>query len=270
MNAARWLAAIVVTAAAAATLMFALSSWSDYQATLDDGWRAAERKAFVLKEQTERAFEAGRLVAARVRDITAARGLDYFRDAGWPELAGFSQVAPLIGSVWIVDAEANLVGNSLTPDPSPANYADRAYYAAMKAGDEEYVSSLLLGRMDPIWFFSYVRSIVVDGEFRGLVLMSMHADYFRHLHRDMSFGADGILAVYRTDGALVMRWPLRPDDANASAAASPLFREHLPQQPAGRIEATDDSGVPLLTVYATAAGAPIVVTAAIANKVKFR
>jgi hypothetical protein len=65
--------------------MFAVNTWSDYRATLTDGWEATDRKAFVLKEQTERAFEAGRLVAARIEDTAAIRGLGYFRGEGWLE-----------------------------------------------------------------------------------------------------------------------------------------------------------------------------------------
>jgi PAS domain S-box-containing protein len=265
VNSRRWLIATVLTAVTAATLMFALNAWSDYRSTLADGWARAERRAFVVKEQTERAFEAARLVAGRIRDIADARGLEYFRGEGWSELAGFPQAAPLIGSVWVIDAEANLVANSLNPDAPRANYADREYYTVLNAGHEEYVTGLLLGRVDPVWFFSYAHAIIIDDVFRGVALMSMHADYFGRLHRDMDFGSDGALGVYRSDGVVVMRWPLQPSDEGASAADTALFREHLPRQPAGRFEATGPDGVPMLTVYATATGAPVVVTAVISR-----
>ncbi len=245
--------------------MFVLNVRQDYRATLADGWRQADSKAFVLKERAERAFDASRQIAARVRDIAQLRGLDYFRGDGWQELATFSEAAPLIGSVWIIDAEANLVANSLDPNASRVNYGDREYYTALKAGRDQHVTGLLLGRVEPVWFFSYARAIVIDGEFRGVALTSMHADFFGQLHREMGFGPDGALAIYRSDGAVVMRWPLQPSDASASAAESPLFREHLPQAPAGRFESISSSGVPLLTVYATATGMPVVVTAAVSR-----
>lgn len=265
MNSRGWLIATVLTVTAMATLLFAVNTWNDYRATLAEGWGRTERNAFVLKEQTERAFEAGRLIAARITDITATHGLTHFRSAGWRELAAFAEAAPLIGSLWVIDAHANLVASSLHPKVPTANYADREYFTTLNAGHEEHVTGLLLGRVEPIWFFSYARAIIIDGEFRGAVLMSMHADYFSRLHRDLNFGPDGALAVYRSDGAVVMRWPLQPADEGASAIATPLFREHLPRQPAGRFMDTGSAAVPLLTAYATAAGAPIVVTTAISR-----
>lgn len=265
MNSRTWLDATVTTVAAVATLLFAVNAWNDYRASLEEGWERTDRNVFVLKEQTERAFEAGRLIAARITDIAATRGLGYFRDEGWPELAEFAEAAPLIGSVWLIDSDANLVANSLQRDVPRANYADREYFTMIDSGHEEHVTGLLLGRIEPVWFFSYARAMIIDGEFRGLVLMSMHADYFSRLHRDLNFGADGALALYRHDGAVVMRWPLQPSDEGASARTTPLFREHLPRQPSGRFLDPDSAAGPMLTAYATAAGAPIIVTAAVSR-----
>lgn len=263
MTSRGWLIATVLSVAAVAALLFAVNAWNDYQATLAEGWGRTERNAFVLKEQAERAFEAGRLIGDRIADITAAHGLAYFGGEGWPELRDFSKAAPMIGSVWVIDANADLVATSLHREVPRANYSDREYFTVLNAGHREHVSGLLLGRVDRFWFFSYARALIVDGEFRGVVLMSMHADTFSRLHRDLNFGPDGALAVYRNDGAVVMRWPLQPGDEGANAGSTPLFREHLPRQPSGHFMDKSRGEGPLLTAYASAAGAPIIVTAAI-------
>ncbi len=260
-----WLAAIVTIVAILAMALFGVSTWTDYRATRERGWVGAENAARILAEQTERTFDTSRLITGRLVGLARLHGIDYFRgSAGHSDLVELAEAVPPIGSVWVMDATGNLVANSMDPNPPAANFADREYFTALRDGTPLHISPLLWGRVSNVWFFAYNRPIMIDGQFRGIAQTSMHAEYFGRLFEGLRLGPDAVISLYRReDGALVMRWPLGLSDAGATAAVDPLFREHLPQQPAGRFENVGAGGNRMLVAYRTLADLPIVVTAAV-------
>ncbi len=261
----RWLYAIAAAAAVSSSALFALNTWTDYRDTLERGWERVDSTVYTLANQTDRALDTSKLVTDRIIDLVRFQGFDHLRGAGWADLSGLADAAPQIASVWVLDADANVVANSMTPTPPPANFSDRPYYEPLKNGQMQYLSPLLYGRVSKVWFFAYNRAIVIDGQFRGIAQTSMHAEHYQGLHEALHLGPDASISIYRKDGALLMRWPLHESDSGANDAASPLFAQHVARSPAGRFEATGRTGQALLTSFRMLPDWPVIVTASVAR-----
>ncbi|NJL08701.1 MAG: hypothetical protein HC900_10895, partial [Methylacidiphilales bacterium] len=213
-----WLLGAVIAVVTVAAGFFALGAYRDHEATLEKGWLQAETTALVLAEQTSRMIEISELLTGEVAEAASQNGLEYVSGAGWPRFLERLRPVPQIGSLWILDAEGNLLASSFRTVPPATSFADREYFRLIKAGARVHISPLMFGRFSRIWFFGYNRAIEKDSELLGLVQISVHADHFKSFFERLALGPDAAIGIYREDGAAVMRWPLPDEDAPTLAA----------------------------------------------------
>ncbi|BBF94168.1 PAS domain-containing protein [Blastochloris tepida] len=258
-----WLLGAVIAVVAVAVAFFALGGYRDYDVTLEKGWSEAETTAHVLAEQASRMIEISEILTAEVADAAIRDGLDHVTGPGWPRFLDRLEPVPQIGSLWVLDAEGNVLASSFRPVPPAASFADSDYFQRLHSGTRVLISPLMFGQFSRVWFFGYNRAIVKDGAFLGVVQVSIHADHFKSFFERLTLGPDAAIGIYDNDGAVVMRWPL-PENG-APTGPGHLLPPGAMQAAAGRLESTSPAGVPLLVAYRRLDRAPLVVAAAVSK-----
>jgi PAS domain S-box-containing protein len=264
----RWFAPAIAALGLILLLATGIGHWREHDAALAEGWRAAERGARTAAEHAARALAVADILAGRIEAEAQAGGLDRFRGGGWADLATSVRRAGEIGSVWLLDAEGEVVATSLSPDPPAANLSDRPYFAPLRAGEEAVVMPFAWGAVSRIWFLSVNHAIRdTGGRFAGVVQVSLHAEDFARFYAGLDLGAGARIGLHRLrDSVPLMLWPTPPDGGAqvlvAPAAPEAALLRDLPSGSAGRIEARGAEGGALLMAWHRLEGDPSLVALA--------
>ncbi|MBV8652244.1 MAG: PAS-domain containing protein, partial [Alphaproteobacteria bacterium] len=98
------------------------------------------------------------------------------------------------------------------------------------------------------------------GSFAGIVASSIHLNYYRNLFERVALGRNGSIALFRSDGIVMMRVPYEEGLLGTSMAQARVFEE-LDKAPYGTFEtiaAVDE--VPRLYAYRRVGGLPLVLS----------
>ena len=114
------------------------------------------------------------------------------------------------------------------------------------------------------WVVHVTRRISrADGSFAGVVGAILSLDDLRQALSQLNVGPDGAIGVFRADGILLTRHPVREEIIGRSYQSSPLFLEHVAQRPDGMAPMRYYSdGVMRYTSYRTVEARPLVVSVA--------
>ena len=129
--------------------------------------------------------------------------------------------------VALVDADGQLVNTSRVW-PSPAvGLTDRDYYRHLSTtrGPTLFVSELVVNRVSGLRTVLFSKRLEArDGAFLGLILIGVRAAYFEHMYRSIHSVRDQSLALTRTDGTVLVRYPSNDTRPTKIAANSPWYR----------------------------------------------
>jgi len=129
--------------------------------------------------------------------------------------------------VALVDADGQLVNTSRVW-PSPAvGLTDRDYYRHLSTtrGPTLFVSELVVNRVSGLRTVLFSKRLEArDGTFLGLILIGVRAAYFEHMYRSIHSVRDQSLALTRTDGTVLVRYPSNDTRPTKIAANSPWYR----------------------------------------------
>jgi PAS domain S-box-containing protein len=255
----RWLTApavllLLLTVALGAVI--ALGHWRDRAATLEEGWRVAERGAAGAAEHAERTLAVARLITERIEAELQRDGPDRFRGPGWTDLAAILRRAPEVSSAWLIDGDGRLFATSRSPAAPELDLSERPYFAPLRDGAEMYLMPLTWGTIGRVWFLG-VNTAVQDagGRFAGIVQASIHADEFGRAYATLDLGPAARVGLFRaSDAAPLMLWPTpAPGSEQVGAATTPAEAGGLASLPgassAGRIEAQAEDGSPQLVAW---------------------
>jgi diguanylate cyclase (GGDEF)-like protein len=174
--------------------------------------------ATVLAKQAARDFEAVDLIEAslieHMETLAVVSAEIYARAMAsrdiqlmlQDKISGF----PHIEAVMLVGADGRLINSSRTWPTPPGNVADRDYFQALKANP---ALGSKLGRPEQdrrtgAWTISLARKFMgSDGEFLGVVVGTIKSQYFEGLYRTVVRGPDEWIALLRSDGVLLARYP---------------------------------------------------------------
>jgi two-component sensor histidine kinase len=131
---------------------------------------------------------------------------------------------------YVVDAAGNTV-YSTDPEIKPLRITDRDYFSVLANGAQDYVSSLLISRLNGSQIFVFSHRLVRDGRFAGAAIVSFDVSLLKAIWESVDLGPNSTVSLIRQDGMLVARYPLaeRPLDMSGYV----LFTEHLPKSPTG-------------------------------------
>ncbi|WP_271582912.1 bifunctional diguanylate cyclase/phosphodiesterase [Bradyrhizobium sp. CCBAU 45389] len=231
--------------------------------------------ATVLANQAARDFDAANLIEASliehmqtlavVSDEVYARAMAS-RDIQLmleDKIGGF----PHIEAVMLVGADGKVINSSVAWPTPPLNIADRDYFRTLKA---DPALNTKLGRLerDPrsgAWTIPLARKFMgSDGEFLGLVVGTIKAQYFEELYRTLVRGPDESITLLRQDGTMLASHP----HADSAMGRSPLGKSlsegklsEITRSGGGVVRWRDEaSGSERLIAAAHLAGLPVLLT----------
>ncbi|MCV3768676.1 sensor histidine kinase [Rhizobium sp. TRM95796] len=162
---------------------------------------------------------------------------------------------------YVVDATGRTL-LSTDPDINTMDVTDRDYFTAVQNGQLEYVSPMLICRLNGTQIFVISRRIVRNGVFKGAVIVSMPADIMRAIWETVDLGGNFTVSLIRNDGMLMARYPRASKTLDMSGYV--LFTQYLRQSSSGvyLAEASPLDGAKRLVSYRRVEGTPLVAVAA--------
>jgi PAS domain S-box-containing protein len=215
----------------------AMMLWRLQDAQLQEGLNDVSALNLLVAAQTERAFESVGVVLDDVsadlqaQDIASA---DALRHAAGDEatfrllrakMAGIAQ----LDSLALATSQGDVINRTQSyPVTPPASVADREYFARLRDHPElkAYISPPRPGPDGKPTIYIGKRLNAPNGAFIGIVLGSLHAEYFQNLYANYlrALAGEGkSMALWRSDGTLLSRSPVAPE-AGADTTPPDLAR----------------------------------------------
>jgi diguanylate cyclase (GGDEF)-like protein len=177
--------------------------------------------------------------------------------------------ARYLGALLVLDAQGNVLIDSINPIPRQGNFSDREYFTVHRDNpnvglylSDPFRSRLSHGR----WTMVLSRRISrPDGSFGGVALVAIGIDYFHDLLAGLDIGPHGVLLLAREDGVMISR---QPDHTNVghSLLGSPNFKR-FQSAASGTFTGVDRlEGIRRLYSYARIPGVPVIAVVAPAEE----
>jgi diguanylate cyclase (GGDEF)-like protein len=199
---------------------------------LFDSERELKNTALILAEQIDRSFQAVDLVQSSVIEKIQALGIasseDYARRMSGQDVhlmlkASISGVVQAY-AISLINSDGHLINFSRSWPVPEIDVADRIFYKAIKSDPQvtSYISESAHNRTDGAWTLFLARRVTAaNGEFLGLVLGAVELSYFDKLFASIALGEGSSIALYRSDGVLLTRFP-QADSFIGKTFTSPL------------------------------------------------
>ena len=183
--------------------------WADRTETLRHAQEQAQASARLMQENVRRTVATADLAIRRAQDLVdryGMPGLDTNREA-WITVRDMVDNLPEIAALWIHGPTGDNVQSSRQFPVPPGNVADRTYFQVHRDGAEFHVGERITGRLTGSLSFTVSRPLLQDGRFLGVVHANIDLDYYQQLYESLDLGAGSAVAVYRTDGKAILRFP---------------------------------------------------------------
>jgi signal transduction histidine kinase len=169
---------------------------------------------------------------------------------------------------YLLDPDGRLRYVSSTPKAEPVDFSPLPSFQVHRENSPGlYIGAPTHGTYGDAagkWVVHVTRRISrADGRFAGVVGAILSLDDLRQGLSQLNVGPDGAIGVFRADGILLTRHPVREEVIGRSYQSSPLFSEHVAQRPNGMAPMRYYSdGVMRYTSYRTVEARPLVVSVA--------
>lgn len=110
-----------------------------------------------------------------------------------------------IAQTAVIDAGGMLVYSSLGSVTDNVDLSDREHFRIHRdnpATDRLFISRPVLGRVSNRWTIQFTRPIVIDGQFAGVVVISVPTTTFSDYYKQIDLGSRGSIFLVGMDGAL--------------------------------------------------------------------
>jgi signal transduction histidine kinase len=208
--------------------------WTDRTESIRKIEGATADVARLLEEHANRTLDAAELAMMRIVD----HGPDLIasRKAAIDLLSKTLDTSPHLSNIYVLDNMGRMVLDFRGVNPPGTSFADKDWAKAVKAGTDKgtYVGQA--------WFDDTTRNVVftlahpltdAKGAFAGIVGITVPVDYFKEFYRKLDYGPVPALGLYRMDGAVLVRQPIKAEDIGRNMAGNPIYTQHLPKSPIG-------------------------------------
>ena len=171
-----------------------------------------------------------------------------------------SVAAKDFGSLRILDANGQIIADSATLNPKQDNIeSNRSVVQAASADPELFVGKPAVER-DGRYTLGLARRIInSDGKSAGIVVGSVALKYFHDLFRKLHLGPEDSIALLRTDGTLIMRYPFQIDLIGHKIDRSELLTK-FSEKPSGRYQGSSGlDNIEKLFVYRQVGSRPLLI-----------
>ncbi len=176
----------------------------------------------VSEEHADRTFRSAdqviRFIQARYLEIGNRLDLKALSEQGVIDTEIFNQVG-------IIDAKGIYILSNL-PISARLDLSDREHFRVHVPADtgELFVSKPVLGRASNKWSVQLSRRITrPNGEFAGVVVVSIDPGYFTRFYGELSLGNEGVMALYGLDGVARARKVGNKDEFGGQVTNSPML-----------------------------------------------
>jgi two-component system NtrC family sensor kinase len=228
---ATWLRAVLWGALLIPLTAFVAASWWGYEHAIGEAQAAAQRTAVLVRDQAQRTFEIAQRIALRadqaaIGDDASVRDREAEIHARLADMvAGLPSVVNL--NVW--DAHGRPIARSdRYPTDRIVSVEDRAYFQQQKSAPVPLgISEVIVGRQTGLELLNAtVRRSSSDGQFTGVVAVSLAPSFFRDYYRSLAAENPALarFALVHTDGAILAAWPqTEPGDTPRVALSDEVF-----------------------------------------------
>lgn len=261
------LMAIVWLFVAAGCITWGTLTWSGHQRAVNDALAEARLLARVVDEHFQWTIKGSDLVLRQAVDLVAEDGLQpqFATESRRLRLVEMARLLPQIGSLWFFDDKGKLIYSTSRGRTPPTSFADWDFFQAHADGETLFITPATRTRLTDAVYFSVSRRLERKGRFVGVVLAAIDMNYFARFHEGLKLSTTTALELFRTDGRLVVRWPIDEDMVGRDFLYTPFFHNELAQGKAeGALEATAIvDGRPVVTAYRRIADLPLVAVVSI-------
>ncbi|MEO8385105.1 MAG: PAS domain S-box protein, partial [Betaproteobacteria bacterium] len=221
-------------------VLVALALFHLRKAAIESGERLTASFAHIVEEQTTRSIQLvdQRLQAALngLAQLDATNQLTEQRSRTL--LKQQLSDLPLVRAIWFLNTEGRIKYDSDTGNIG-LNLADRDYFQIFRTQPLTmfYVGHPVRSRTTGTWLISVARPVhTADGKFAGVIVAAVEPSYFQTIWRQADFGAGATVALWRRDGTLMMRSPIKDEEIGKNFSTRPLFSKWLPASPVGAFQ----------------------------------
>lgn len=260
--------AIAGFASALVVAGWAAMAWTDYQRTLDDAHSRAAGAARLLDEHARRLMAGTDLVLQRVIARIEEKGLPHMLESAheWERLRSLAYTLPESGTLSILDPRGEVRMTSAQREPPPSDYSQRVFFRAHADGTGQFLGRIIRSDITGRHVFTISRRLDDhEGRFSGVVSAGIVPDFFAHLHESLGLGPHSSIALFRTDGPLLLRQPF---DEGMAQAILPEALRNLPAAGGPGVTLADTApidGIESILSLRRVRDLPIIVVAALSR-----
>ena len=199
-------------------LLFSFGAWSTYRSIHALAEERLVRSLDVQQEEVTKTFElvtfAMNSASEAVADLSAE---DIGQNEGriHAKLKALADSIEVVQSIWIFRPDGRTLVTSRATPPPPQTYADRDFISAHLEKDVgAYIGQVYLSSVGGEPYFSLSRRLIRNGEFVGIVEMSVLPSSFFRFFSALAYTRGLQYALVRPDGVFLARYPstARPGD----------------------------------------------------------
>ena len=161
---------------------------------------------------------------------------------------------PYATVIWVTDAQGRVVYDSVGAQTG-YDLSGSTFFSHLKDHPSEhfYIGNSDKSRKTGKWVIPVARSLYkADGTFNGAIGASVNPQYFDALWKSIDLGADGSVALFRSNGTLMMRSPFDESAIGKSFRDRPVFEQLIPQAAHGQYRSSSAiDGTERLFAYQT-------------------
>ena len=233
-----WLARVFVVLVCLSLLT--INFWQSrkaYEARKREGTTYATNLASSLAQHADATIKQADTILLGLVERVATDGTDRKNLLRLESLmAQHVQELPKLHGLFIYDASGRWLANSKRIRTTEHNNSDRDYfqYLLQHAEFKPFIGKPIRSRSTNDWILTVARRYNdAQGQFAGVVLATIHLDYFQQLYETYQIGAHGSIALVQHDGTVLLRRPFDEKNFGKNIQQTPLFREHLSRSPVG-------------------------------------
>ncbi|MYN11482.1 sensor histidine kinase, partial [Pseudoduganella aquatica] len=192
--------------------------WVLHERAIDDWRKQLDNQSLVLAETVSQSMASAYLVLDSLDDAVqraAPRTPEALRlamggEAVFQMMRDKASGVPQVDVATIVGADGAVL-NFTRAWPAPAiNLAERDYFLYHRGGaGGDFISKPVRNKGNGQWTFYLSRRLAApDGRFLGVALVGISCDFFSAFFRNVSVGEHAAISLYRSDYALLARWPM--------------------------------------------------------------
>ena len=211
----RALIALLASSVFIPLLIFAAVAWQGYRNAFDAATSRGQQVANLLEEHAHSTLKTIELALRHTDERLKNVDWDTIRDSRelWDELRIFQEMAPQVGSIFMVAPDGSNAFTTREFPPSQSNFSDRDYFSEQKRADQGvYIGRGYIGKIsnEPIFNLS-IRRRSADGSFNGVIGSSAFVEYFESFYATGGAPADKFaVALVRADGKVLVGYPHLP------------------------------------------------------------